>query len=334
VEFRDWSATVKVRTPYVTFQTPETGVCGCPRVGTADETLIRNKDNLAMKRKEAFTLIELLVVIAIIGILVALLLPAIQSSRAAARRTQCASNLKQIGIALHSYADTWRGSLMPVSTYNWMLGGYPRRYWFGEIKDPATLAPGEEPIDRRKGFLMPYMEQNTQVMQCPDFVGIKARWGKATAGYAYNYVYCGPGVRPDWINWDPYTLLGPITHGLNYFNSTGTTVAFADAAAVYDYDDWNGTYLRGEVVETFHLEPPSGQFPSVHFRHRGVANVLFLDGNVRAVQHSTNPMGPWTSAAIEKIREEKHIGDIGEWDTDKEIADKWWNGRGIVSHGS
>lgn len=64
MEFRDWSATVIVRTPYVILQTPEAGVCGCPRVGTADETLTRNEDDRMMIRKKAFTLVELLVVIA------------------------------------------------------------------------------------------------------------------------------------------------------------------------------------------------------------------------------------------------------------------------------
>ncbi len=108
--------------------------------------------------RRGFTLIELLVVIAIIGILIGLLIPAVQQVRATAQRMSCSNNLKQVGLALHSYHDA----------NNW----FPPGYVDGNPAGPSTPDNDVGPGWGWASMILPYLEQNNVYSQINFNVGV------------------------------------------------------------------------------------------------------------------------------------------------------------------
>ncbi|MGC1272248.1 MAG: DUF1559 domain-containing protein [Planctomycetaceae bacterium] len=125
-------------------------------------------------RRRGFTLIELLVVIAIIAVLIALLLPAVQQARESARRGQCLNNLRQLGLAMHNYADTY-GGLPPQRVWNasgvgaWHVGSV--HGWAVSILPQLEQANLLGTYDMDQGFFeavnQPAVARRMPVFECP-----------------------------------------------------------------------------------------------------------------------------------------------------------------------
>ena len=121
------------------------------------------------KRKSGFTLVELLVTLTVISILLALLLPAVQQSREAARRTHCRSNLKQIGLALHNYHDVH--GMLPINTsFTHDVGPLSRtRSWMQGILPQIEQGSLYAGIDASLSVQAsrPIAEQSIPIFRCP-----------------------------------------------------------------------------------------------------------------------------------------------------------------------
>jgi prepilin-type N-terminal cleavage/methylation domain-containing protein/prepilin-type processing-associated H-X9-DG protein len=265
--------------------------------------------------RQAFTLIELLVVIAIIGILMGLLLPAVQKVREAANRVQCQNNLKQIGLAFHNHHDTLRS--------------FPTGGWYSY--SPPTYVNGAPAQGGRQeagwGFqILPYIEANN-VWRGGGATTDASRAAQAV-GATNKIFFCPSRREPQTVtyadNYQPPLTGGPITHALCDYaasNKEGTgvvrqytpvqirditdglsnTLMVSEKRINLAYlgqkqTDDNQGYTVGFNYDTVRktTRPPAPDYSALSgdgggsfgASHPGRMNAVFADGSVRGISYT------------------------------------------------
>lgn len=285
--------------------------------------------SLSLSRHRGFTLVELLVVIAIIGILVALLLPAVQAAREAARRSQCLNNLKQISFATINCADTFDGKLPPsVGLYS---GSKPMPYNSdgglhlhilqfieqGNLYKATLLDPGP---DARNGNLPTYSQWTTAAQQarvgtyqCPSDPTLMDEPARTSYGhngrvFRHNYRWGGVGLARF-----PASVPDGTANTIMFFDA----LRFVEQAEYADryWPDWGGiafsidlgTHVDPAVtganarIQTFRgmttADPRRalGHAALPCTPHKGVCNMAMFDQSVQAVNVNTSGVVLWAA---------------------------------------
>ena len=236
--------------------------------------------------RRAFTLIELLVVTAIIGILAAILLPALVHAKGSAQRADCASNLRELGLGMELYLGDNGGLAFNKCSGATSAG---QQWWFGWL---AAGVEGQRAFDLSTGALYPYL-RGTGTRLCPslDYSSplFKRKGTNVIFSYGCNsYLFAGPTQSPVRAS----VLMHP-----------ADTVLFADAAEVNDFQA--PASRTHPMFEEFYYLDTNSSYPNAHFRHNQLANVTRADGHVdleKPVAGSLDPRIP--GQCIARLRPE------------------------------
>ena len=248
-------------------------------------------------RLRAFTLIELLVVIAIIAILAAILFPVFAQAKAAAKKTQCLAQVKQIGLASAMYAGDYDDTLAPKGwgAYNPDTGIVESHAWWGG--STLDFNAGFLQTDRPDfGLFYPY-SKNRAINDCPTAASDFGSASTSITGY---------GVNPNVL-----VSTGP-TVSATAMDAPADTILMADNAKTI-VSGGGVVAARSETVDTPSKPQGAAGNGRVMARHSGKANVAWTDGHAKSFSATTAPESGFTgamSSAAYAFSKGKGIGDL------------------------
>ena len=269
-----------------------------------------------LRRRSGFTLIELLVVIAIIGILMGLLLPAVQNAREAGRRSTCTNNLRQIGLAMHGYEGQksklpgWRNGLTGGLRVSWptvILPNLERKDIYNKWNTSSSMPSNDwKPVI--SAFMCPTSPPDNTATGTLVYTGNAGSGlerltstGRQAKGDGVFLDGVGGGIDAASTNLDVITSGDGTTNTLLITEKCGTSVApqmplFGLQPAMTAGSQWTlneispkVTLLPGPVSgmpQTNVINPPSDFYRYPSSGHPGGANVVFADGHTAFLQES------------------------------------------------